>query len=77
MNILPNEEKHSKRWLNHLSRAVLLGLCLLSPNYIFTYLTCLRSLSNMSVHLLAKTDSSAEAYVKLHNPPYGVTPPPF
>ena len=40
MNILPNEEKHSKRWLNHLSRAVLLGLCLLSPNYIFTYLTC-------------------------------------
>ena len=40
MSILPNEEEHSKKWLNHLSRAVLLGLCLLLPNYLFTYLTC-------------------------------------
>lgn len=31
----------------------------------------------MSIHLLAKTDSSAEAYVKFHNPHYGVTSPPF
>ena len=40
VSILPNEEEHSKKWLNHLSRAVLLGLCLLLPNYLFTYLTC-------------------------------------
>lgn len=29
----------------------------------------------MSIHLLAKTDSSAEAYVKFHNPTWGDIPP--
>ena len=41
------------------------------------HLTCLRSLLGMHAHLLAKKDSSTEAYGKVDNIPYGLAPFPL
>lgn len=41
------------------------------------HLTCPRSLLGMHAYLLAKKDSSTEAYGKVDNIPYGVAPLPF
>ena len=47
--------------LNHLSETVLLGPCLLLASYLFSYLTCPRTLSSMLVQVFAKMDPTPHA----------------